>query len=202
MNAGIIYKYTSPSNKVYIGQTVDEQGRISKHKWQAKNNPKDYFHKALAKYGFNNFKYEVLFYTKSNSKENLKVILNTMEKYYIKKYQSNIKGYNLTDGGEGILNASTETRDKIRKANLGRKKSSTQIRKISNTLKEGYASGRIKVMGAKKVIVYLNGKFYKQYDSCADASRELGTSKTSIANVLAGRAKQTKQGYTFKLQED
>lgn len=202
MNAGVIYKYTSPSNKIYIGQTVDEQRRISQHKWQAKNNPKDYFHRALAKYGFNNFKYEVLFYTKSNCKENLKVVLDAMEKYYIRKYQSKVKGYNLTDGGEGILNASTETRDKIRKANLGRRQSTTTIQKISSTLKESYASGKIKVKGAKKVIAYLNGNFYKQYDSCADASRELGTSKTSIANVLAGRARQTKQGYTFKFQED
>lgn len=29
---GIIYKYTSPSGKVYIGQTVDEKGRKNGHR--------------------------------------------------------------------------------------------------------------------------------------------------------------------------
>ena len=32
---GIIYKYISPSNKVYIGQTINEKNRKRQHKQQA-----------------------------------------------------------------------------------------------------------------------------------------------------------------------
>ena len=91
---GVIYKYTNKLNgKVYIGQTVDEQRRINNHK-KASNN--SLFHRAIRKYGFENFDYEVL--------ERVdKSLLNEREIYWIQYYDSTNKdiGYNLTSGGEG-----------------------------------------------------------------------------------------------------
>lgn len=58
-NQGFIYKYTSPSGKSYIGQTIQ-----SLHE-RAKTNGKGYkkcslFYKAIQKYGFKNFSVEIL----------------------------------------------------------------------------------------------------------------------------------------------
>lgn len=53
---GIIYKYTSPSGKCYIGQTINEDRRKLQHKRAAFNeNHKEYdkpFYRALRKYGW------------------------------------------------------------------------------------------------------------------------------------------------------
>lgn len=101
---GIIYKYTSPSGKVYIGQTIDEDRRKYMHEWNANNGISGYFYNAIRKYGFDSFEYQVLFSTASNNVNRLKYLLNTMESYYIRKYKANNPqfGYNLTEGGEGV----------------------------------------------------------------------------------------------------
>ena len=61
---GIIYKYTSPSGKCYIGQTINEDRRKLQHKRAAFNeNHKEYdkpFYRALRKYGWDSFEYEVV----------------------------------------------------------------------------------------------------------------------------------------------
>lgn len=56
---GIIYKYTNKINgKSYIGQTIHQTTRYSRHK-QASDN--SYFHNAIRKYGFENFEYKSLY---------------------------------------------------------------------------------------------------------------------------------------------
>lgn len=91
---GIIYKYTNKINgKVYIGQTVDEERRIKNHK---KLYGDSLFHRAIKKYSFDGFDYDVI----ERVDESL---LNQQEIYWISYYKSNdIQfGYNLTSGGEG-----------------------------------------------------------------------------------------------------
>lgn len=93
MNNYIIYKYTSPSNKIYIGQTNRTlQQRANHGKGYIHST---YFYAAIQKYGFENFTCEVL-------KENLTPEeANYWECYYIQLYQSNIRenGYNIAPGG-------------------------------------------------------------------------------------------------------
>lgn len=98
---GIIYKYTSPSGKCYIGQTYRENKRKKEHINSAKSGSKCAFHKAIRKYGIDNFKYEILIEVESESIKELKEKLNNLEVYYINKFKSNKleNGYNLTDGG-------------------------------------------------------------------------------------------------------
>jgi len=95
----IIYKVTNVINgKVYIGETVNFRKRKNEHKYQAlKLKSSYYFHRALRKYGFENFKWKMIDYALS------KEILSEMEKYYIKKLKTKVpNGYNLTDGGGGM----------------------------------------------------------------------------------------------------
>lgn len=94
---GIIYKYTNLINgKVYIGQTTQTlQKRDKKHMSQIKDDT--YFHRALKKYGRENFSLEII-------EDNIPFSrLDEREKYYIKIYDSLAitgKGYNLTIGGK------------------------------------------------------------------------------------------------------
>lgn len=53
--------------------------------------------KAIKKYGIENFNKEYLAFCDKEEK------LNWFERFYIKKYDSFIKGYNMTKGGEGTL---------------------------------------------------------------------------------------------------
>lgn len=102
---GVIYMYTSPSGKKYIGQTVNESSRKSHHK-NENVNTQTYFGRAIKKYGFENFKYEVIIKFKPTAdKIKLKRVLDKLEQRYIKLYKTNDHkfGYNLNKGGEGNL---------------------------------------------------------------------------------------------------
>lgn len=95
---GIIYKYTSPSNKVYIGQTIHEHRRYMTHK---RGDGDTKFCRAIRKYGFENLTYEVIFTIDNEDRKRIKEKLDFMERYYIRKYDSFKNGYNMTLGGDG-----------------------------------------------------------------------------------------------------
>ena len=89
-----IYKFTNKINgKIYIGQSVNIDRRITEHFCRHDGTP---FHLALEKYGKENFIIEILEECKPEE-------LNEKEKYYISLYNSENKqiGYNRTCGGEG-----------------------------------------------------------------------------------------------------
>lgn len=97
---GIIYKYTSPSGKCYIGQTIHEGIRKSQHKQAAKDEHTTHpFYKAVQKYGWDNITYEVLVKFECANKQLLFKILDHFEKFYIAKFNSYKRGYNQTEGG-------------------------------------------------------------------------------------------------------
>ena len=117
----IIYKATNQINgKVYIGQTVGNfQDRIRSHKCDvSKRRTNGYFHKAIRKYEFKNFKWQVICICHSID------VLNEMEAYYISHYNSIHKdvGYNLNLGGKGQVGFK-HTQESIKKmveAKLGK----------------------------------------------------------------------------------
>lgn len=94
---GKIYKYTNLiNNKIYIGQTKQTlEQRHKKHLQQLSDNT--YFHRAIKKYGVDNFSLELI---EDNIPFNK---LDEREKYWIDYYNSFYttgKGYNLTQGGQ------------------------------------------------------------------------------------------------------
>lgn len=94
----IVYKYTSPSGKSYIGQTsTNKQTREGKEGLYYKQCPA--FYNAIIKYGLGNFQYEIL--EKDISLEEAK----ELEKFYIDFYKTYLpeNGYNISRGGEGRL---------------------------------------------------------------------------------------------------
>lgn len=93
---GTIYKYTSPSGKVYIGQTVNSQEQRARNGEGYKGCPA--FYRAIQKYGFENFIYEVLEEVEQEE-------LDEKEKYYIALYNSLVpNGYNILTGGHDGYN--------------------------------------------------------------------------------------------------
>jgi hypothetical protein len=94
-----IYLPTSPSGKIYIGQTTNLKRRLRAHK----NSPKrkdvgcPALTPAIKKYGWESFTIDILF----EGTDNL-LPLDYSEKYFINLYKSNQphRGYNLTTGGQ------------------------------------------------------------------------------------------------------
>jgi len=139
----IIYKVVNAINgKCYIGQTTQSLGkRKVGHKFETKNGT-TYFSNALRKYGFKNFKWEVI--EECDDKEQL----DEMEFHYIKQYNSfKPEGYNLTLGGDkGTFGwkPTKENKEKIGKGvkkawiKMDKKTKSKQIKKLSNFWSENH----------------------------------------------------------------
>lgn len=113
---GIIYCYTNLiNNKKYIGQTINPHQRFLQHKSSAFNEKdKDYdspLHRAFRKYGYENFKYEVL--AEADTIEEL----NGLEIYYIAHFNTKENGYNIEMGGKNSNKPkSEETKKKLMKS--------------------------------------------------------------------------------------
>ena len=118
---GIIYCAVSPSYKKYYGQTIEFDHRKRTHYLDAfKGNCQYAFHRALRKYGFDNFVWHII-ESYVEDKDKLINILNDREIYWIKKDKTYLPefGYNMKIGGfNGLL--TEETKAKIGKANRGK----------------------------------------------------------------------------------
>lgn len=105
----IIYKATNKINgKVYVGQTIQglNDRKYSHKRHSFKKNSPAHFHRAIRKYSFKSFKWEIIDKAKDRKE------LNNKERIWIKYYDSFNKenGYNSTYGGDSI-----EFRDYIKK---------------------------------------------------------------------------------------
>lgn len=97
---GIIYMYTSPNGKKYIGQTVDEVNRRSKFMNLNQRYAGSKIDNARKKYGPENFEYKVLMKVDSDNQDELKSTLNTLEIGLIKMFDTVNNGYNSSEGGD------------------------------------------------------------------------------------------------------
>ena len=112
-----IYSITNTlNNKRYIGYSIDIQRRWTTHKRDLKNNKHENSHlqNAYNKYGENAFEFEII---EECTKENIK----DKEKYWIAFYNSKNEGYNMSEGGDGILNPTEDVRKKISEGLKGEK---------------------------------------------------------------------------------
>jgi group I intron endonuclease len=120
---GRIYCITCLVNgKMYIGQTVmTVRRRFGKHISKAFRNPQCKFHRAIRKYGEENFLVEEVLTVSAPTKEELKAKLDYVEIRLIRKLNTRENGYNTTEGGDGTLGMelSEETRKKISEKNSG-----------------------------------------------------------------------------------
>lgn len=128
---GYIYKITSNKNRIYIGQTIDFKTRFSKYyRLDCKNQKKLY--NSLVKYGVENHTFEIIEECDVND-------LNDKERYYQDLFNSTNKfGLNirLTKSNDRAGSFSEESKNKMSKAKIGKKRSPEVKKAISEKMKE------------------------------------------------------------------
>lgn len=213
MVIGVIYKYTSPSGKHYIGQTTNEKHRINtwfctKYRYAG---PK--INRARAKYGPQNFVYEILHKRYYFNKREATYDLDKWEIYYIGYYDSFKNGYNSTIGGlssRGVkktqqqiqqmaernrgMTWSPEVIEKRRKALLGTKHSLAATISSKNKRR---SSGIL-----KKVYQFdLSGTLVREWKCASEACEELNINIQNVyrATKTLGKYKgyYWRHNYTF-----
>lgn len=138
-----IYMHTSPSGKKYIGQTCQKLSRRWRNGIGYKKNP--YFWRAIQKYGWDNFKHEMIFQCESLEEA------NRMEEWLISVHSSNDPryGYNISAGADGRGIVAESTKELLRQnhkgffqgesnPNYGRKHTPEECKKISEANKRYY----------------------------------------------------------------
>lgn len=170
----IIYKVTNlVNNKIYIGQTSQSlKRRQSRHLSSAFSNDSNYaFHKAIRKYGKENFDWEII--DNSETQEEL----NEKEIYWIKFYNSfSEHGYNMTLGGNG---------------SSGYKMSEESIQKTLDTkLRNGSTNSGSKHPNSKlteeDVIEIKN--LIKSGFSITDIAKQFNVTKHAISDIKRGKS--------------
>lgn len=192
----IVYMHTVPNGRRYIGITHQEPERRWRGGMHYDYNKR--FFLVIVKYGWDNIKHEILYENLSEEEALLKEI------ELIEKYKTNQEeyGYNMTTGGKGAPNCtkSIETREKLSKANKGRKASEETKQKISQGRKGKLKGGEHPQ--SKKVLQYdLDGNFIKEWDSFMDIERELGVTYQNIWRVCNGQ-KEKALGYIWKYKNE
>lgn len=190
-----VYKHTVKENgKCYIGITSQKPT----YRWGSdgrkyKNCP--YFFKAIMKYGWLNMEHEILAsgLTKKEAED--------MEVKLIAKHRSNEDkfGYNILVGGNlGTVGntVSQETREKLRKFNLGKKN-----KPMPETTRRGIENARWKTKKQVAMIDMKTMKVIKIFDGGVDGSKETGITNSNIIGACRGRSIQA-GGYYWKYVKD
>lgn len=211
-----IYKITNKiNNKIYIGLTI--QGvkvRFLHHLYEARSGSPFPIHRAIRKYGEENFELEIVKSIESSEE------LKELEKFYIKEFKANNRqfGYNMTEGGDGTFGRlhSEETKEKIRQKALGRKASEEtkqRLKESANRIKEEdwYHDAKVRAGKAtaektrRRIEVYdLQDNYITTYNSRDDASEATGVHKETILrciklnNDLPSRSRKYKYKYEIK----
>ena len=142
----IIYQITNKVNgNFYIGKTTQPfEKRINSHKTLVRRNKGFFLHKAIRKYGIENFDFSILIQNIPNEP-----LLNILEKLLIENFKPK---YNLTKGGEGTkgLIRTKNHSLKISKSLSGRKLSPEHCKKISEAKSKVTQETRQKISNSRK----------------------------------------------------
>lgn len=204
-----VYMYTSPSGKHYVGRTCTSK------ECRSKANGRGYekctaFWRAIQKYGWDNFKYEVL--EENISSENIE----EREKYWISFYHSSTdeNGYNLLKSHGGVFTASHKTRQKLSESHMGHipwNKGKTNVysvetlKRMSDAKKGKYCGEKNANYGkhlseerktylskyfSKPIMQFdLDGKYITTFQSRKEAAKIVGISVETLTSCLNGKYK-------------
>lgn len=144
MKIGLIYKAICPNGKYYIGQTIQVfSERIRCHEKDSFRYKNIKFYNALRKYGFENFKWEIV-------EDNIpSEFLNIKECEYIQIFNSYRNGYNSTLGGDFQPMNNPLIVEKVANSNRGKKRSIETRKKISESKIGIYAGDKNPMFGRR-----------------------------------------------------
>ena len=226
MRTFVIYKAINNINgKVYIGKTSNFKER----KWQHERCYKKEdckFHRALQKYGKDNFSWEII-----DKAKNLDEAYS-LEKLYIELHNSyGPAGYNMTKGGAGgsmwnaipvvCLSTNGDFMKKYDSATAA-KKDGFSVSCVLNSCRDFHVIHKnhifmfydeYKTNGSRKYVkpksnctkaiiqCNLNGEFISEFKSVQEASMKTGANRTTISGVLTHNYK-TANGFIFVYKDE
>lgn len=195
-----IYKITSPTDRIYIGQSTDIERRFRFYKrLNCKRQPVLY--RSLLKYGSELHTFEII-------EECLLELLNVRERYWQEHYKVLNGGLNcnLVSTDELSKVHSQDTKDKISKAHIGKTVSietrlkMSEIKKIAQLGENNTFFGKhhtsefrkersIQRSGGgnpnAKMVLNLETGIY--YDSCRDAALAINMNRGTLSSWLSGK---------------
>lgn len=190
-----VYKYTSPSNKIYIGitsKTLNERAKYNGCGYERCTA----FWRAIEKYGWENFTCEIL------AQELTEEEAKRLERYYIKLYNSNNSenGYNISSGGDGYIFYDPDKIVELWESGYG----ITEITKqlgccntiVQNALNAKGIDGKERIKRSagkyhqKRVYQFdKQGNFLNEYESVSEAERQTNVHHGNIVRVCKGERK-------------
>lgn len=205
MRKYILYKHTSPSGKVYIGQT----SRKPELRWGSNGvfyKGSTAFWNAIQKYGWNNIEHKIIAWDLTQEEANL------FEKAFIKMYKDKNMSYNIAFGGtDGIVGIKRtdetkkkqsiahkklwedkEYREKLRNKFVGRKSSMYGKKMLQES--------REKMSNKKSIPIAqytLDGEFIRTWKSAREVQITLGFAENAISACCLGRTKKS-HNYIWK----
>lgn len=213
-----IYKITSPSNKVYIGQSVNIEKRFTSYKrMYVKNQKQTKLYRSFLKHGVINHTFELIY-------ECLESELNHYERHYQELFDCLNGGLNcvLTKTNDKSGKVSKETLKKMSEVSMGNQhwlgKKHTQESKDKISLsrigvkysdevnkskgRKGRISNRKGIFSENhprsvKVLQFdLNDNFIKEWSCLMDIKRELDYHIGNVSSCINGKLK-TYRGYIW-----
>lgn len=215
MTLNYIYKIVNKINgKVYIGKTIYTTAyRWNQHISAATSDKEkdDYnylLHKAIRKYGVDNFTVEVIEEVEDETK------LSSREIYWINYYNSCIleedsNGYNMTYGGEGVSKINKQKIYQLWNSGFGSLEiakqtghHSTSVKNILETL-EGYSREIDFARNTGNIVFQYNedGKLINSYPSISYAARQVGVNPSMINKCCHGE-KQSAAGFFWSFSAE
>jgi group I intron endonuclease len=226
-----IYSITSPSGKVYIGQSSDIEKRFYSYQtcWKHMKRQRKLY-SSFKKYGIENHMFKVI-------EECSLDVLDEREIFYIATLKTTINGLNLKLGGVGGKHTQ-ETKDRIGKSNLGipRPKTLQQIEKLKGQTRTEETKLKMSLARKDREITWgdkiseakqnnpfkyseeskqkmrensgipilqftKDNQFIKEYHSAKQAERETGIKNDNICCCLKGKSKSA-GGFIWRYKKD
>ncbi len=206
-----IYKITSPSGKIYIGQSVNIQSRFNNYRRLSNCSEQHKLYRSFLKYGAESHIFEIL-------EECVVGKLNQQERYWQDFYNTVVEGLNCmltgVDDRTGSHSQQTiekmriaakgrpkslEHIEKIRQARLGTKQSTETREKRKQTLKVICSSKEFLDKVTRKAVLQIkDSEVVQEFPSILTAKQLTGIS--TIGDCLAGRVKVA-GGFIWKYKE-
>ena len=221
---GVIYVIENKVNgKKYVGQTIrDIKVRFKEHRTKAQGH--SVIHKAIKKYGQENFRIEQIDSVKTLEE------LNEKEIYWINKLNSMVpSGYNVTEGGFGHQGVKYTPEQLERKRNnmlgeknpmwgrfgkknhfYGQRHSEETKKKMSEVARERFKDKESHPMYGKKGLTGKDNpvsikviciETEEVFDSATEAVRKYNLNTTAVSEVIRGR-QSTAGGYHWAKYDD
>lgn len=179
-----IYKITSPTGRIYIGQSTQIEFRWIQYKYYERQNESILINNSIKKHGYENHIFEII---EICEKQNL----DEKEIYWIDFYKSNykkypeLKGMNLTEGGNKPP------------SNLGRLKTQKEKELISIKNKNNFAKKRVKDIKQYD----LQGNLIKNWENVYDFNKKSEFKYREVLRCCKGE-KFTYLKYVWRFKED